>query len=101
MSYTCPKEFLLSNVSSDNFSAVEVLKSLINYIPVDDLDEFVRREYDYPVRTQLEMTDSHVNGLYAGQQNLRTYCLECGEDLEWVKIDDGEEGEVFMCNSCS
>ncbi len=95
----CPKEFLLSNISSGSLTAIEVLESLINYVSEESLDEFVKREYDY-LDQQLEMTDCHVNGLYAAAEKLRTYCLECGEDLEWVKIDE-EVGEIFMCKKCA
>ena len=96
-----PRDFtviLYDLVEEETLDVKEVFHNLINWLSEEDVHRFCHDNY-------YEVTNLAYEEKYDLQEDesendaIRDYCLECGENLEWVFVEE-EAGEVFICKDC-
>ena len=94
------KDRLLEGLKSGDIEESDVLESLLTYLPDDFFDAFVRSDFSYlvpqPVSHYIGFRSQEEEDDYnASNPPSRNYCLECGDDYEWLDCS-----EQYGCSKC-
>ena len=103
------KDRVLENVKSGDVEAVEVLSSLLSYLPNDVLDKYYllvfKSEFLVPHENKMSIgfsSQEEEDDYNASHPPPRNYCLECGDDFEWFmhNCDASPYNEEYGCSKC-